>query len=80
MDLPIPNIALPASLERLRALFATRSGQQDVIAAQQAALNAFLAAGLPTSRDEPWKYTSLRRFESRTLSLPEPVSPAMITT
>jgi Fe-S cluster assembly protein SufD len=70
---PLP--ALPASLERLQRLFVERAPRTGVADAQQAALRSFLAAGLPTQRDEPWKYTSLRRFESRGLVLPEPVAP-----
>jgi Fe-S cluster assembly protein SufD len=70
---PLPSLS-PA-LERLRALHTTRGGQSTPAGiAQQAALEQFLALGLPTTRDEPWKYTSLRRFESRTLALPEPAT------
>ncbi|MEQ1579972.1 MAG: Fe-S cluster assembly protein SufD [Steroidobacteraceae bacterium] len=67
---PLPS--LHPALERLRTLNAARGGQSRPVAlAQKAALEQFLALGLPTTRDEPWKYTSLRRFESRTLALPE---------
>ena len=70
---PLPSLA-PA-LERLRALHAARGTQPAPVATvQQAALDRLLALGLPTTRDEPWKYTNLRRFESRTVALPEPVS------
>lgn len=67
---PLPSLA-PA-LERLRSLHAVRGSQPASVAAtQQAALDRLLALGLPTTRDEPWKYTNLRRFEGRTLALPE---------
>ncbi len=70
---PLPSL-VPV-LERLRSLHATRGGQPaDVAVAQQAALDRLLGLGLPTTRDEPWKYTNLRRFESRTLALPEAVT------
>lgn len=64
--------SLSPALERLRTLHAARGGQSTSVGlAQQAALEQFLALGLPTTRDEPWKYTSLRRLEGRTLALPE---------
>ena len=35
---------------------------------RRAALERFLARGFPTQRDEEWKYTNLRRLESRTFA------------
>ncbi len=70
---PLPS--LPVALERLRTLFAARGGKTTPVAvAQQAALEQFISLGLPTTRDEAWKYTSLRRFEGRALALPESVT------
>ena len=70
---PLPSL-VPV-LERLRALHAERARQSAAVArVQQAAFDEFLSLGLPTSRDEPWKYTSLRRLESRAVVLPEPLT------
>lgn len=68
----VPLPSLSPVLERLRALFAARSVSAPGL--QQPALESFLALGLPTTRDEAWKYTPLRRFESRTLSLADPLT------
>lgn len=67
----VPLPALPPSLQRLQSLFAARN--TPAVAGQYEALEQFLALGLPVARDEAWKYTNLRRFESRLLSLPDPV-------
>lgn len=60
-----------ASLERYRTLFQQRFADAPFIEERQAALERFLAAGFPTTRDEAWKYTNLRRLESRAFALPE---------
>ncbi|MBC7983276.1 MAG: Fe-S cluster assembly protein SufD [Candidatus Obscuribacterales bacterium] len=41
-------------------------------AARQSAFQSFLARGLPTQRDDAWKYTDLRRIASRAYQLPTP--------
>lgn len=65
----VPLPSLSPALERLRALFTARSVPAPDL--QRPALDSFLALGLPTTRDEAWKYTPLRRFESRVLSFPD---------
>lgn len=61
---------VPASLERLQALFASRPpATAELQTAQSSALERFLARGFPTQRDEAWHYTNLRRLESRNFSL-----------
>lgn len=40
-------------------------GNDALIALRRAALEQFLSAGFPTQRDEAWKYTNLRRLETR---------------
>lgn len=67
---PVPSLS--PSLQRLQSLFAARA--VPALTCQYEALEQFLALGLPVARDEAWKYTSLRRFESRVLSLPEAVT------
>ena len=66
------------ALERYRQLFESRPLANDSLTQlRRAALERFLAHGFPTQRDERWKYTNLRRLESRNFALPEPspVSP-----
>ncbi len=71
-------VALPSlspALERVRGLFEARPVKPVEIAAlQRSALERFLELGLPTTRDEAWKYTNLRRLESRAFTLPEAVA------
>lgn len=69
-------VALPPSLQRYEALFATRFASDPLVAARREALAAFLSRGFPTPRDEEWKYTNLRRLESREFALADsaPVS------
>jgi Fe-S cluster assembly protein SufD len=62
---------LNPSLERYRTLFEQRFVGTPLIEQRRVALNHFLAAGFPTPRDEAWKYTNLRRLESRAFALPE---------
>lgn len=74
-----PAKASTPTLEHYRQLFETRSLPNDSLTElRREALDRFLAMGLPTQRDERWKYTNLRRLESRTFALPErsPVAPA----
>lgn len=55
-----------AALDHYRALFASRNVPDDALGKlRRASLERFLAGGFPTQRDEAWKYTSLRRVESR---------------
>ncbi|HEX7011247.1 MAG TPA: Fe-S cluster assembly protein SufD [Steroidobacteraceae bacterium] len=65
-------------LERYRAEFEARRRPDDALSAlRRAALEKFLARGLPGPRDEDWKYTSLRRFESREFALADASSLAL---
>jgi len=43
---------------------------QPAIASKQRAFQEFLARGLPTARDDAWKYTDLRRLATRNFKLP----------
>jgi Fe-S cluster assembly protein SufD len=56
-----------AAFERLRPVLAGGASQR------AAALERFAELGFPGARDESWKYTSLRRLESRRF---EPAAPA----
>ena len=54
------------ALERYRTLFEARyTARDELTALRRAALERFIAAGFPTPRNEDWKYTNLRRLESR---------------
>ena len=54
------------TLDRYRALSDARYTAPDAFTAlRRRSLASFLAAGFPTQRDENWKYTNLRRLESR---------------
>ncbi|MET0535395.1 MAG: Fe-S cluster assembly protein SufD [Steroidobacter sp.] len=63
-------------LERYRVAFDARwQGKDDpLIALRRAALEQFLSVGFPTQRQEDWKYTNLRRLESRAFSVAEPTA------
>lgn len=62
-------------LERYRTAFDVRwSGDDSLIALRRAALEQFLSAGFPTQRQENWKYTNLRRLETRAFSIAEPTA------
>jgi Fe-S cluster assembly protein SufD len=64
------NTASP--IERYRAAFDARwQGDNELIALRRAALEQFLSAGFPTQRQEEWKYTNLRRLETRDFALSE---------
>ncbi len=76
----VAKTPLPASLERIRQTFEARNYPHDALTAwRRAALDRFLAAGFPTQRDERWKYTNLRRLESRAFALAEPAAVASAT-
>lgn len=62
-------VALHATLAPYRAAFDSAGATPpDTAALRSAALDHFIAAGFPSTRDEAWKYTSLRRLESRRFS------------
>lgn len=69
----------PASApDRYRALFDARPRLGTALTAlREAAFERFASAGIPTQRDEDWKYTNLRRLESRNFVPAEstPVAP-----
>ncbi len=54
-----------AALDRYSELFEERFAADPLVEARRAALAGFLKEGFPTQRNEEWKYTSLRRLESR---------------
>lgn len=64
MSVPAAKLVASAS-ERYQALFQTQSHSPALGALRTAALESFCATGFPTQRDEAWKYTNLRRLESR---------------
>jgi Fe-S cluster assembly protein SufD len=64
----------PPAVDHYRTLFAERTakaGGDALTALRQASLDRFLVSGFPTQRDEAWKYTSLRRLETRRFALAE---------
>jgi len=65
MNAVVVNTASVA-LDRYRTLFESRyTGRDELTALRRDALERFLAAGFPNPRNEDWKYTNLRRLESR---------------
>lgn len=64
--------------DRYRALFEAHPRSDDALTAlRKAAFERFATTGFPTQRDEDWKYTNLRRLESRNFVPAEsaPVAP-----
>lgn len=59
---------------RYREALAQTSGPPSLIAARHAALERFIAQGLPTTRDEDWKYTSLDFLDQAEWHVPEAVT------
>jgi Fe-S cluster assembly protein SufD len=60
------NTAVAEPIAHYRAAFdAARAGHAATGAQRAAAFERFAALGFPGARDEAWKYTSLRRLESR---------------
>lgn len=60
------------ALASYRAAFESRwSGDDALTRFKRDALTRFLDTGFPTPRQEDWKYTNLRRLQSRTFSLSE---------
>src|SRR5437868_11516728 len=73
----IPKTSATAQ-DRYRALFEAREhGSVPLADLRRSALESFASAGFPTQRDEDWKYTNLRRLESRNFVPAEtaPVTP-----
>jgi len=62
--------SLSPALERYRSAFEARARADDAVGIlQRQALEEFLSTGFPTQRQEEWKYTTLRRLESRSFAL-----------
>jgi Fe-S cluster assembly protein SufD len=60
------SAAVAEPIAHYRAAFdAARPGHSTTAAQRAAAFDRFAALGFPGARDEAWKYTSLRRLESR---------------
>jgi len=60
------NAVVAEPVAHYRAAFESlRAGQGDSAAQRAAAFERFAALGFPAPREEAWKYTSLRRLESR---------------
>jgi len=60
------STAVAEPIAHYRAAFeAARAGHPGADAQRAAAFERFAALGFPAARDEAWKYTSLRRLESR---------------
>jgi Fe-S cluster assembly protein SufD len=56
-------------VDRYKAAFDARwQGTDELTTLRRAALDQFLSAGFPTQRDEAWKYTNLRRLETRSFA------------
>ncbi|MGH8186631.1 MAG: SufB/SufD family protein, partial [Steroidobacteraceae bacterium] len=59
----------PSPIERYRQAFEARWRSDDALTSlRRAALEKFLEHGFPSPRDEDWKYTNLRRLETRTFT------------
>jgi Fe-S cluster assembly protein SufD len=69
----------PAVVTRYREALAHTSGPPSLIAARHTALERFITQGLPTTRDEDWKYTSLDFLEQAEWHAPEAVAMAPST-
>jgi len=59
-----------AALTRLQAAFAQHAGT--TMPVRQQAFEKFMQRGFPTTRDEQWKYTNLRRLETREFAIGSP--------
>jgi Fe-S cluster assembly protein SufD len=66
----IAQAALPAALTRLQTAFTQHAGS--AMPVRQQAFAKFLQRGFPTTRDEHWKYTNLRRLEAREFGIGQP--------
>jgi Fe-S cluster assembly protein SufD len=67
----------PTALARLASCLPGLPGDESWLAWRRAALAALAAAGLPTPRDDAWKYTNLRLLERRDLA---PAAPRLLPT
>jgi Fe-S cluster assembly protein SufD len=73
------DVLLPAALAPYRSAFeSVGATSPDTAALRSAAFDHFVAAGFPSARDEAWKYTRLRRLETRRFCV-APVAPAETT-
>jgi Fe-S cluster assembly protein SufD len=76
MSAPAAKI-VPNPRDRYRALFhGLQLPDNELTTLRTAALEHFLDAGFPTQRDEGWKYTNLRRLETRHFGLPAAGEPS----
>lgn len=67
-----------SATDRYRALFEERARKDNALTAlRRAAFERFAATGFPTQRDEDWKYTNLRRLETRAFA-PADTAPVAI--
>lgn len=58
-----------SAIDRYRQAFAARWRSDDALTSlRRAALEKFLEQGFPSPRDEDWKYTNLRRLETRSFA------------
>lgn len=64
----MPDTVLPESLTRLQSVFDAHPDR--ALPVRQSAFTHFLQHGFPTTHDENWKYTNLRRLEARSFVLP----------
>lgn len=65
----VPARQAGSPAERYRAAFEQRRLASDALSAlRRAAFDRFAALGFPSQRDEEWKYTNLRRLETRTFA------------
>ena len=62
-----------------RAASLPGSGLSWLAGLRRNAIERFAAVGLPTTRDEDWKYTSLRALENRTFDTLAPAQPLPLT-
>ncbi|HMN43371.1 MAG TPA: Fe-S cluster assembly protein SufD [Povalibacter sp.] len=69
----VPARSTGNAAERYRAVFDARSRSENTLTQlRRDALQRFITKGFPTQRDEDWKYTNLRRLESRNFVPAEP--------
>jgi Fe-S cluster assembly protein SufD len=66
----VPAKTSGSAVEKYRALFDSQfTGEDALTSLRRSAFERFAQVGFPTQRDEDWKYTTLRRLESRTFAL-----------
>lgn len=64
------NTVLPESLARLQAAFEAHADRD--LPVRRQAFERFLQQGFPTTHDEHWKYTNVRRLEARAFAIAHP--------